>query len=206
VSRRPCRRSNQCNRRDSLCRLRFREYIPFPTYTNSVLALPVFRVVKLKVNFRQKCALIGVFAVGTLVAGIEVIRGAWVLAKGSTLDGLPLNLIWITLQCTLGIVVTNLPILRPLLFRRSFGSSSDHTSRNGRSWAQRSQHGKGIPLYEVPEYRGHTMVTAGGDFGEMNGFGNGIMKSVEVRVESESVGGSSIESTQKARDPFAGGV
>lgn len=50
------------------------------------------------------------------------------------------------------------------------------------------------------------MVTAGGDFGEMNGFGNGIMKSVEVRVESESVGGSSIESTQKARDPFAGGV
>ena len=175
-----------------------------------VLALPVFRVVKLKVNFRQKCALIGVFAVGTLVAGIEVIRGVWVLAKGSTLDGIPLNLIWITLQCTLGIVVTNLPILRPLLFRRSFGSSSDHASRNGRSWVQRSQHTKGIPLYEVPEYRGHTMVTGGGDFGNtngfQNGFQNGILKSVEVRVESESVGGSSIESTQKGKDPFAGGV
>jgi hypothetical protein len=50
------------------------------------------------------------------------------------------------------------------------------------------------------------MVTGGGDFGSMNGFQNGIMKSVEVRVDSESVGGSSIDSTQKGRDPFAGGV
>ncbi len=155
----------------------------------------MFRVIKLKVNFRQKCALIGVFAVGTLVAGIEVLRGAWVLAFGTSIDGFSLNLIWITMQCTLGLVVTNLPILRPLLFRRSFMSSTDDGSRSGgRSWIQRTQDGhgrKGIPLYEVPEYMNHTSVSAGKDLG-MERHDNGILKSVEVRVESESFESSTI--------------
>jgi hypothetical protein len=97
------------------------------------------------------------------------------------------------MQCTLGVVVTNLPILRPLLFRRSFTSSHDEGSRSGgRSWVQRTQTGrKGIPLYEVPEYRGHTSVSGGVDLG-MGNHENGIMKSVEVRVESESFDSSTI--------------
>ena len=168
---------------------------PLVSKLTKVLALPIFRVIKLKVNFRQKCALIGVFAIGTLVAGIEVLRGAWILAYGTSIDGFALNLIWITMQCTLGVVVTNLPILRPLLFRRSFTSSTDDDSRSGgRSWIQRTQNGhgrKGIPLYEVPEYMNHTSVSAGGDLG-MERYDNGIMKSVEVRVDSESIESSTI--------------
>lgn len=158
-----------------------------------VLALPIFRVIKLKINFRQKCALIGVFAIGTLVAGIEVLRGVWVLAYGTILDAISLNIIWITMQCTLGVVVTNLPILRPLLFRRSFTRSTDDGSRSGgRSWVQRTQSGKkGIPLYEVPEYLGHTSISGGGDLG-IERHDNEILKSVEVRVESESIGSSTI--------------
>jgi hypothetical protein len=164
----------------------------------SVLALPIFRVLKLKINTRQKWALIGVFAVGTIVAAIEVIRGAFILASGSTLDSIPLNLIWITLQCTLGIFVTNLPILRPLIFTRSFGDSTDEGTRRDR-WTQRSQHAKAIPLYEVPEYLGRTMVSAGGDVAKGDPrYDNDILKSVEVRVESASVG-SSIESRNNSK-------
>jgi hypothetical protein len=74
-------------------------------------------------------------------------------------------------------------------------SSTDDGSRSGgRSWIQRTQDGhgrKGIPLYEVPEYMNHTSVSAGKDLG-MERHDNGILKSVEVRVESESFESSTI--------------
>ena len=167
--------------------------------------MPISRVIKLKINVKQKWALIGVFAAGTIVAAIEVCRGAFILVAGNTLDSVPLNLIMITLQCTLGIFVTNLPILRPLIFKRSFAHSSDQThATNGRTWTTRSNHerSKGaIQLYEVPEYGQHAVtVSAGGDIEKgPKVFENGIMKSVEVRVESESVENSSIDSRDKRR-------
>lgn len=169
-----------------------------------VLFVPISRVIKLKINAKQKWALVGVFAAGTIVAAIEVCRGAFILASGNTLDSIPLNLIMITLQTTLGVVVTNLPILRPLIFKRSFAGSSDQThGTNGRSWTARSNHerSKGaIQLYEVPEYGKHAAtVSAGGDIEKGKGLKNEIMKSVEVRVESESVENSSIESRDKSR-------
>lgn len=110
----------------------------------------------------------------------------------------------ITLQTTLGVVVTNLPILRPLIFKRSFAGSSDQrTGTNGRTWTRRSNHerSKGaIQLYEVPEYGQHAaIVSAGGDIEKGKVFENGIMKSVEVRVESESVDLSSIDSRRDKR-------
>jgi hypothetical protein len=159
------------------------------------LAIPVFRVVKLKINTRQKLALIGVFAIGTLVAIIEIVRGVLVLMSLSSLDSVPSNIIMITVQCTLAITVTNLPILRPLLFTRSFGSQSGSSHANsrtgasgGRSWVQRSGHKGSIPLYD---YGNHVQVSAGPRaptlHNPFDNYGNGIMKSVEVRVESSSV-------------------
>jgi hypothetical protein len=159
-----------------------------------VLALPIIKVIKLQITSKQKWALIGVFAVGTLVAGIEVIRGAFILAASTTEASVQLNLIWITLQCTLGIVVTNLPILRPLFFTRSFGnhsSTNGHVTNNGtnnnRTWA--NQQKKGIPLYDVPEYGGHAIVSAGQERKSTENVleAGMILKSVEVRVHSESV-------------------
>jgi hypothetical protein len=157
--------------------------------THIVLAIPVFRVVKLKITFHQKLALCGVFAVGTLVAAIEVVRGALVLASGNSIESVPTNIIMITLQCTLAIVVANLPILRPLLFKRSFSGSTGSTthrtrSHSGPSWMSRSTYAKGsIPLHD---YAGHTQVTVGGPGVGTPFYNNGIMKSVEVRVESQS--------------------
>lgn len=164
----------------------------------SVLFVPISRVIKLQINRKQKWALIGVFAAGTIVAAIEVCRGAFILAAGNTVDSIPLNLIMITVQTTLGIVVTNLPILRPLIFKRSFAHSSDQThATNGRSWTTNERSKGAIPLYEVPEYA--ATVSAGGDIEKGKAFENGIMKSVEVRVESESVENSSIDSRDKRR-------
>lgn len=137
------------------------------------------------------------FAVGTLVAAIEVVRGAFILAASSTEASIQLNLIWITLQCTLGIVVTNLPILRPLFFSRSFANhgSTGHVTgtTNGTSggvaWSK-GPRTKGIPLYDVAEYGGHAIVSTG-DIGQDNSLEAGmILKSVEVRVHSESVASS----------------
>jgi len=113
----------------------------------------------------------------------------------------------ITLQCTLGIFVTNLPILRPLIFKRSFANSSDQThatngrTSNGRTWTNHERSKGAIQLYEVPEYGKHAVtVSAGGDLEKgPKVFENGIMKSVEVRVESESVDASSIDSRDKRR-------
>jgi hypothetical protein len=168
---------------------------------------------KLQINGKQKAALVGVFAVGTLVAGIEIVRGAFILVASSTEASLQLNLIWITLQCTLGIVVTNLPILRPLFFTRSFGNhGSSHTHGHGTTtggtihgptWVN-GQRQKGIPLYDVAEYGAHTTVSGGTPTTVVeNALEAGmIMKSVEVRVQSESVP-SSINSSRNESKFFS---
>ena len=101
----------------------------------------------------------------------------------------------------MGIVATNLPILRPLIFTRSFSGGSTEGGTRGRSTHLRSQNGKAIPLYEVPEYGGHTVVSAGRDKGSEATLENGIMKSVEVRVESESVN-SSIDTAATRKESF----
>ena len=103
----------------------------------------------------------------------------------------------ITLQCTLGIVVTNLPVLRPLLFKRSFNSSngSSHNPSNTRAWIARPGYAKGsIPLYDGPDFR-DIQVTGGGPGLRHEGFDHEILKSVEVRVESQSV----LSSAQSSR-------
>jgi len=130
-----------------------------------------------------------------------VVRCAWVLSSGSTLDSVPLNIIWITLQCTLGIVATNLPILRPLFFRRAITSGSGsgegytNTSRGGTgNWSRKSK--GAIMLYEVPDYVGNkASVSAREDDLERSQSGSEILKSVEVRVDSEILGGSVCESS-----------
>ena len=171
---------------------------PVPNTANvPVLTVPILKVAKLNINSQQKLALVGVFGVGTIVAAIEVMRGTWLLVEPSTQEATALSLIWITLQGTLGIVATNLPILRPLFFRRSFGSSNQSGAYGPGSghrlpWVK-SPPPQSIPLYEMPnsDYGGHAVVSSGVRPGERENTEHAletgkILKSVEVRVQTQS--------------------
>jgi hypothetical protein len=168
---------------------------------------------KLKISTRQKLALVGLFTIGTIIAVIELIRGVIALQISTlSIELLQVLLILFTLQSTGGIIVTNLPILRPLFFARSFGSSSGGTSSNSNaphrtnrlSWANR-QRDRGIPLHDMPEYGSHAVVSSGdaphGHSPESAESG-AVLKSVEVRIYSESVP-SSIHSDARNESKFS---
>lgn len=168
----------------------------------------------MKISTRQKLALVGLFTIGTIIAIIELIRGVIALEIATlSIELLQVLLILFTLQSTGGIIVTNLPILRPLFFARSFGSSSGGTSSNHAnashrinrlSWANR-QRDRGIPLHDMPEYGSHAVVSSGdaphGHSPESAESG-AVLKSVEVRIYSESVP-SSIHSDARNESKFS---
>jgi hypothetical protein len=167
-----------------------------PIHSNySVLALPVLKVIRLKITARQKLTLVALFAFGMLVSGLDASRGAYLLAAGTTLEGTAVSIVLCIIQGNLGIMAANIPILRPLFFARSFGSSAGSTpagnssggSNHGLPWSKRQ---RGIPLGDVGgEYNGHNTVVSGGlsrTSTEHILEAGSFMKSVEVRVETTS--------------------
>jgi hypothetical protein len=164
-----------------------------------VLILPVIKITHLKITRRQKFALVGLFAVGTIVAVFEIVRIICVLdtnEAGAGVDTTLQFLFWNTMQCTVGIVATNLPILRPLFFTRSFGSSNAGTyntdtarngTNNGLPWVKRTRDGS-IPLDDLLVYGNHATVSAGETRQSQEHVleSGAVLKSVEVRIETES--------------------
>jgi hypothetical protein len=171
--------------------------ISLPIRSNySVLALPVLKVVRLNITRRQKVALIALFAFGILVCGLDVSRGGYLLVEGTSQPGIDGSIILYIVQGNLAIMAANIPILRPLFFARSFGSSTGGStpggnasggSSHGLPWGKRQ---RAIQLGDVAsEYGGPNTVVSGGlsrTSTEHILEAGSIMKSMEVRVETTS--------------------
>jgi hypothetical protein len=132
---------------------------------------------------RQKAAVIGLFAFGSVVWLIEIARGLYVLQKGTTSEGISGFIILYTIQGNLGIVAANIPILRPLVFSRSFAS-------NGSIPGARSRSRQEIPLTDGTEYgSGHNDVVSGRvDYTSTERIvePGAILKTVEAKIGGES--------------------
>lgn len=137
----------------------------------TVIGIPMFSLPKLRVSLRQKLALGGVFALGGFMIVIEIIRFNIFFAALFNLLNL---LVWNYVATFTGLVVANLPILRPMVFKKGFWGTTKNTngsrlgSSNGFSRGavgfvssgrtrQQSEDSDGFPLAEV-DTRGNSVI------------------------------------------------
>jgi hypothetical protein len=130
-----------------------------------VIILPVAQLPKLRINLRQKLALAGVFCLGIFLTVIEIIRFNIFFAALFNLLHL---LTWNYVATFTAVILCNLPILRPIIFKKGFWGTTKNTngsrlgSSNGRSTFNRggggfvtagrtrnSEDSDGFPLADV---------------------------------------------------------
>lgn len=89
--------------------------VPFPT------------LMKLQIPNRKKTVLLGLFAMGTFISVIQIVRIQTIKSLSNLIDSGPL-IMWSTVENNLGIIVASVPTLAPLV--RYFNEQSRVGSRS----------------------------------------------------------------------------
>jgi uncharacterized membrane protein YgcG len=84
---------------------------------------------KLRITFVQKLALGAVFALGIFMIAVEIIRFSIFFAALFNLLNL---LVWNYVATFTAMVLVNLPILRPMIFKKGFWGTSKNSNGNSR--------------------------------------------------------------------------
>lgn len=99
-----------------------------------ILAMPLPAVWTLKLSFRQKSAICGMFLLGTLVCAVGIVRvvifiqiGSAIVARDTTYFTSPV-FFWTVIEMSLAVVSACLPLLRPLFLTREKSGSSFKSS------------------------------------------------------------------------------
>ncbi|KAM3087783.1 hypothetical protein ACMFMG_001854 [Clarireedia jacksonii] len=92
-----------------------------------LFCLPFFIINCLKLQRRQKLALIGVFSLGIITMAISLARFIAYTTTNYDIDDASGNT-WCTAEMCTGIIVVSLPYLKPLLTRRKRSNSSTRTA------------------------------------------------------------------------------
>src|ERR1700738_610136 len=150
--------------------------------TNAVIALPISALPSLRITIKQKLALAGVFALAGFTIVVEAIRFSILIA--GTFNILHL-LTWNYVASFMAIVVSDLPILRPLLFKKRFmGDSSNENTRSHinlhGSWTANTR----VSAGQVTTKRSHRRLNDD-DFSleSMNPKDNAVVVTVSAKVE-----------------------
>ena len=80
---------------------------------------------KLRITFAQKLALGAVFALGIFMIAVEIIRFSIFFAALFNLLNL---LVWNYVATFTAMILVNLPILRPMIFKKGFWGTSKNVS------------------------------------------------------------------------------
>jgi hypothetical protein len=99
---------------------------------NVVMAVPLSAVPRLRITIRQKVALAAVFGLSFFLVAVEIVRYTVIISE---VTNIPHILIWNYVSACASIVLVNLPILRPLVFKTGYMSSNSKeactTPKNG---------------------------------------------------------------------------
>jgi hypothetical protein len=88
---------------------------------NVVMAVPLSAVPRLRITIRQKLALAAIFGLSFFLIAVEIVR---YLVIVSAVTNIPHILIWNYVSACASIVLVNLPILRPLVFKSGYMSAN----------------------------------------------------------------------------------
>jgi hypothetical protein len=107
---------------------------PLKSLTNIVMALPLSRVFSLRISTMQKAALAGIFALGIIYSAVEIARLLYVAlaVDGSSLAYVNASMLFNPVQGSMAVCVACLPILRPLIFKRTSGTTRRSSGSDGR--------------------------------------------------------------------------
>ncbi|KAI0851348.1 hypothetical protein F5Y00DRAFT_259885 [Daldinia vernicosa] len=79
----------------------------------AVMFLPLPVILKTKIQLRKKVMLLGLFALGFFITGIQIIRIQFLKDLSNPLNSGPVVL-WSTVEANLGVIVACIPVLSPL--------------------------------------------------------------------------------------------
>lgn len=86
------------------------------------MSIPLSMVVRLRIRLSQKIAVIAIFALALFITAIDITRLVVIVINPASLDNF---LTWDPLECAIVILVANLPILRPLFFKREIAQGAN---------------------------------------------------------------------------------
>ncbi|KAI0108310.1 hypothetical protein F4814DRAFT_455115 [Daldinia grandis] len=94
----------------------------------AVMFLPFPVLIKTKIQLRKKVMLLGLFALGFFITGIQIIRIQFLKDLSNPLNSGPVVL-WSTVEANLGVIVACIPVLSPL-FKQSHSNYNKGTSES----------------------------------------------------------------------------
>ncbi|KAG7104487.1 hypothetical protein HYQ44_015799 [Verticillium longisporum] len=160
--------------------------------------LPFPVLLRAQIQRRKKLVLLGLLALGVFVTIIQIFRIQTVVLLANYLDSAPL-IMWSTIENNLGVIVTCVPTLAPLVkaFReRSTGASGGPSQKyaaqgtgassaaRGGDFAMRSWRGRGSGIMPLGSGVDHELGKGTSDAGSTECIldGTGIVKKTEVVV------------------------
>ncbi|KAM0571062.1 hypothetical protein ACHAP6_008336 [Verticillium nonalfalfae] len=163
-----------------------------------VMFLPFPVLLRAQIQRRKKLVLLGLLALGVFITVIQIFRIQTVVRLANYLDSAPL-IMWSTIENNLGVIVTCVPTLAPLIkaFReRSTGASGGPSQKyavqgtgassaaRGGDFAMRSWRGRGSGIMPLGSGVDHEFGKGTSDAGSTEFIleGTGIVKKTEVVV------------------------
>ncbi|KAH8680427.1 hypothetical protein BGZ61DRAFT_456688 [Ilyonectria robusta] len=166
-----------------------------------VMALPFPTLVKLQMANRKKLVLLGLFAMGTFVSVIQIVRIQTIKSLSNLLDS-SLLIMWSMVENNLGIIVASVPTLAPLVRYFSeqsrVGSRSRTKSQGDSAYALQSNWRKNLSRRDGVQTLGSGVDQRDGDsaedilsptndrLGAMND--EGILRKTEIVIEHTAHG------------------
>lgn len=101
---------------------------PMPMLLTPAMSIPLSMVVHLKIKTAQKIAVMAIFALALFITAIDIVRFVVMVVDPIELVNF---LIWNPVECAVVILVANLPLLRPLFFRREVARNGGNIRGSG---------------------------------------------------------------------------
>ncbi|ORY61469.1 uncharacterized protein BCR38DRAFT_347692, partial [Pseudomassariella vexata] len=148
-----------------------------------IMLLPFPILIRSKIQNRKKLILLGLFALGILITIVQALRFQTIQNLQNYLDSSKI-IMWSTIECNLGIIVTCIPTLAPMVQyfseRSKFGSSSNENREPLSQYALGTWRTQGSGLQRTTDIG----VGAGNGSTELILDSNGITKRTEVIIDS----------------------